>query len=100
MTRLDKELRKAGLIWDTDEYEAMYHGAEYDNEQKLVGIYGDIIVCVFYSAVLDPEFRLYDRRTLAAIGTQDVYPETPWLGGKRYNKWNSYGYIEENKEVA
>lgn len=99
MTRLDKELRKAGLIWDTDDMQAAMYGAEYDNEQVLVGIYGDIIVCVYYSAVLDPEFRLYDRHTLAFIGSQNVYPMPECFGGARYNKWSSYGYIEE-KEVA
>ena len=99
MTRLDKELRKAGLIWDTDDMQAM-RGAEYDHCQQLVDICGDIIVCVFYSAVLDPEFRLYDRHTLAFIGSQDVYPlYYECFGGARYNKWSSYGYIEE-EEVA
>ena len=98
MTRLDKELRKAGLIWDTDEIQAMY-GAEYDTCQQLVDICGDIIVCVWYSAVMDPEFHLYDRHTLAFIGSQDVYPMPECFGGARYNKWSSYGYIEE-EEVA
>ncbi len=100
MTRLDKELRKAGLIWDTDDVQAAMCGAEYDHCQQLVDIRGDIIVCVWYSAVMDPEFRLYDRHTLAFIGSQDVYPMPEYFGGARYNKWSSYGYIEENKEVA
>ena len=95
MNRLTKELKKAGIIYEADDYAIIMKGVEYDNDQKLVGIFGDVIVTIWSSAVMDPEFRLYDRRTFAPIGSQDMFPYTTFSGSR---SWGSFVYMDE--EVA
>ena len=87
MTRLKKELTDRGIIWDyADEY-LMMMGPEYDTCQKLVSIDQNFITTVHYSAVLDPTFYIYDRRTLQMIAEQSVRPEYDFFGEKSRNPW-------------
>ena len=94
MNRMTKELRNRGIIFDADEYKITMYGMEYDNDQKLVGIYGDVIVAVWFSAVMDPEFRLYDRRTLELIGGQDLLPYETFTGSRTWGSWANVPYEE------
>ena len=82
MTRLKKELTKKGILYEADEFECM-KGAEYDWCRQLVTITNDFIITVMYSAVLDPTFYLYDRKTFKLIGEQLVYPEKMFWGNTR-----------------
>ena len=90
MTRLKKELTKAGILYEADDYEMM-KGPEYDWCRKLVSITDKFIITVMYSAVLDPEIHLYDRNTFEMIAQQDLYPSAPIWG---FNKWGSYMNFE------
>ena len=85
MTRLKRELRKRGLIFEAPDYP---WSAEYDACQALVTITETVIVTVFDCSVLPTELRLYDRRTFAEIGGQNLTPE-PMLFGKG-KSWDSY----------
>ena len=85
--RLKRELLKRHIIWETDDVKAMLYGAEYDHEQRLVGIEGNYIICVWYSAVTDPELRLYDRHTMERIGGQYMRPETTFDGDRTWGSW-------------
>ena len=78
MTRLKKELIQREIIFDHDGCgEVYYHQyrPEYDDCQKLVGVTDQFIICVYYSAVLDPELRLYDRYTFKLIAGQLLRPD-------------------------
>ena len=89
MTRLKKELSARGIIYDADELDILFKGAEYDNSESLVDITSDFLITVHYSAVLDPFFRIYDRHTLTEIGEQQMYPERSFSGCRT---WGSYAY--------
>ena len=91
MNALKRELRKRGIIYDTDEYEVLMRGAEYDTCEQLVSVTETAVITVFYSAVLDPILRLYDRRTLAPIGEQDMFPSRSFKGNRT---WGSFAYKE------
>lgn len=87
MNRLEKELRQRGIVFDTDDMQVCLHGMEYDNLQHLVFFTQDFIVCRFDSAVLDSEFRLYDKR-FNLIGTQNVWKDSMF-------GWESYCNYEQ-----
>lgn len=91
MTRLKKELEKCGILYEADEFEIM-KGAEYDWCRKLVDITKDFIITVMYSAVLDPEIHIYDRRTFELVAKQDMYPSVGLMGHTR--QWGSYCNFE------
>ena len=86
MRRMDKVFEEKGIIYEADE-RAMMWGPEYDTCQKLVDITNDFIIAVWYSAVLDPQFVLYDRRSLQMIAQQNVSPEYEFFGDKSKNPW-------------
>lgn len=87
MTRLKKELTKAGIIFEADDYDIIMKGAEYDCCQRVVDITPDFIITVYYSAVLDPMFNIYDRRTFQFIAQQDVSPDYYFFDKKSMNPW-------------
>ena len=87
MNRVKKELRKAGIIFEPDEIDIIMKGPEYDTSERLVTITNDIIVTVRYSAVLDPAFILYDRRSFEPIGQQVLYKDNDFFGTKAKNPW-------------
>lgn len=89
MRRMDKEFEKRGITWESDEMDIIMKGLEYDSCQKLVDITEDYIITVFYSAVLDPELMLYDRRTFEPIAVQNLYPEMSFSGSRT---WGSAVY--------
>jgi len=91
MTRLKKELEKAGIIYEADEFECM-KGAEYDWCRKLVDITDNFIITVFYSAVLDPELHIFDKNTFEMIAQQNLYPDDMRLFDN--NRWGSYMNFE------
>lgn len=86
MTRLKKELTKAGIIFEADDYDIM-KGAEYDCCQRVVDITSDFIITVYHSAVIDPMFNIYDRRTFQFIAQQDVSPDYYFFDRKSMNPW-------------
>lgn len=90
MNRLTRELRNRGIVYDADEIYIVLHGVEYDNSERLVSFTNDIIVTVWESAVTDPIFKLYEARTLKAIGEQYVYPEMSFSGSRTFG---SYAYV-------
>lgn len=92
MTRLEKELRNRGIVFDADDMMIAMHGIEYDMDEHLVTITGDFIITRWSSAVLDSELRIYDRRTFEMIGSQDLFPSFAFNGGRT---WHSYGCTEE-----
>jgi len=92
MTRLTKELKKKGIIHDTDDMQAYLYGTEYDTEEKLVGIFGGFIVTVWYSAAMDTELHIYDRNTFEAIGGQYLHKDRMFNG---YSTWGSFAYAME-----
>jgi len=93
MNRLEKELRKAGIVFEADEYMVM-RGAEYDTDARLFGLYGDFILILRTSAVLDPMFGIYDSRTFKFIGEQKCYPEhESFFGEKCYDRWWSWANV-------
>ena len=94
MTALKRELTKRGILYDEDEYMIIMHGAEYDQCTKLVSVTESIVTVVWYSAVLDPVLRLYDRKTIEPVGEQLLHKETMFNGKKT---WGSYGYVEEEE---
>jgi len=86
MRRMDKVFEERGIVYEADEQMIMW-GPEYDTCQKLVDITDDFIIAVWYSAVLDPQFVLYDRRSLQMIAQQNVSPEYEFFGDKSKNPW-------------
>lgn len=89
MNRLKKELAARGIVYEADEIDIVMHGIEHDNAERLVSFTSDIIITVWESAVMDPVFRLYETRTLKAIGEQNVYPEMSFAGCRTFG---SYAY--------
>jgi hypothetical protein len=90
MNRLKKELTKKGILYEADDFE-ISRGAEYDWCRRLVTITDQFIVTVMYSAVLNPEFQLFDRNTYEMIAQQNV------LYADRFdncNTWESYVWVE------
>lgn len=77
MNRLEKVLKKKGIIYEADEFSCM-RGAEYDEAQYLIDIdyKSGIIICEYDNAVLPSEFRIYDARTLTLIGGQQINKDT------------------------
>ena len=90
MTRLKKELEKAGIIYEADE-RMMMMGPEHDWSRELVTITDKFIVTVMYSAVLNPEFQLFDRNTYELIAQQNVLYADRF---DNYNTWESYVWTE------
>ena len=88
MTRLTKELMKAGIIFEADDLDIM-RGPEHDVDRKLVAIEGNYIITVTYSAVLDPRLDLWNRYTFDWVGSQNLYPDNMFLGERYFNKWGS-----------
>lgn len=88
MTRLEleNELRKRGLIWKADEIDIVMKGIEYDNCQSLQFVTKDFIVCRFDSAVMDSEFRIYDKN-YNLVGVQNVWKDAMF-------GWESYCCFE------
>lgn len=91
MNRLAKELRDRNITYSANE-QMIWLGAEHDEDAYLVSIDRDFLITVVYSAVLDPVLRIYDRRTLKAIGEQQLYPER--MFGDNSRTWFSFGYTE------
>ena len=89
MNRLKKELQNRGIVYEADDYEVIMRGAEYDCCEKLVSFTSEIVITVFYSAVLDPVLHIYDAHTLTEIGEQQLYPERSFSGCRT---WGSYAY--------
>lgn len=90
MTRLKKELRSRGIIYEADEINIVMKGMEYDTAQKLVDFTSEIIICLWESAVMEPTLQLYDAHTLSPIGEQQLYPERSFSGCRT---WGSYAYV-------
>lgn len=86
MRRMDKVFEERGITYEADEQMMMW-GPEYDSRQKLVDITDDFIIAVWYSAAVDPQFVLYDRRSLQMIAQQNVNPEYEFFGYKNKNPW-------------
>ena len=74
MNRLEKEMKKRGLIYDADDYDIVMRGIEYDNCQHLLFFTKDFIVCRFDSAVLPSTFVIYDKK-LNLIGEQNTHKD-------------------------
>lgn len=86
MRRMDKVFTEKGIIFEADDYQIM-KGAEYDCCQRVVDITPDFIIAVYYSAVIDPMFSIYDRHTFELIAQQDVIPDYYFFGDKCKNPW-------------
>lgn len=88
MTRLQKELKKVGLIYDSmdDIFNNIHYSPENDENQSLVTVANGYIICIYRSAVLDPELRLYDKN-YNFVASQNLYPDTMFFGNS--NKWSS-----------
>lgn len=105
MNRLKKELISRGIIYHADELDIM-RGAEHDIDEELVLITDQVIVTAWYSAVVDPRYHIYDRKTLKYIGGQDMNLDTnPHFFGKdKMNPWcvdvETNDWTEEDAEAA
>lgn len=93
MTRMDKEFKKVGLIYDSMDYNQVYYRPENEDCQRFVAIDGEFIICIWYSQTLEPEIRLFDRRTFKLVAVQQLYPNDLFFMGS--NKWMSYVYGNE-----
>ena len=83
MTRLKKELKKRGIISQSDPNNA-YGGIETD--ESLAFITKDFIITVYDCNVLDLMFRIYSTSNYELIGEQNVYKanhgfNNPWDSG-------------------
>ena len=94
MRKLTKVLKEKGIIYDEDDFMILMHGAEYDQCQKLVDITETAIITIWYSAVMDPVLKLWDRKTFKPIGQQDLFPMRSFKGNRT---WCSFAYEEETK---
>ena len=83
---MDKVFEEKGITYEADDY-MIGMGPEYDNCQRLVDITDNFIITVFYSAVLDPMFNIFDRRTFEFIAQQDYQPDYYFFGQKSKNPW-------------
>lgn len=83
-TRLTKELKRRGIIFE-DEMSAVESGRD------VFAIVGDFLITVYYASVIDPQFHIYDRRTLEPIGGQNVYPEEYHFNDSN-DKWYSFTF--------
>jgi len=90
MTRLKKELMARGIIYNAPDNPSYI---EQDEERHLVDIVDEFIITVWYSAVLDPEIHIFNRRTLKMVGGQDLRPDRTFWGQSR--TWGSFAIIEE-----
>ena len=91
MRRMDKVFKKLGITYEADEWDLM-KGPEYDWCRKVVDITGDFIIAVMYSAVLDPELYIYDRRSFQLIAKQDMFPDYTFASpesGRTSRTWGS-----------
>jgi len=93
MNRLNKELRRRGIVYDADEIAIVMKGAEYDTDTRLVSIENGIITILWTSAVMDAMFKLYDL-SFKLIGVQNVHPERSFSGCRT---WGST--VDESKVV-
>ena len=99
MRRMDKVFEEYGIIYEADDYQLLW-GPEYDTCQKLVDITDDFIIAVHYSAVLDPVFSIYDRRSFKMIAQQEVRPEYTFFGDKSRNPWGVAVMKYEDDELV
>lgn len=95
MSRLTKELKKRGIVFEADDL-AIMRGAEYDIAESFFTVAGNFIITIWSSAVLDPIFKIYDCRTLKLVGTQNVYPDYMTFGDV-VNKWDPLICFGENE---
>ena len=88
MTRLEKELRNRGIVFDADELDILMKGPEYDEDARLVDVTNNVIIIAYYSMVVPPRFQLFDRKTLEFIGSQDMdKDDQPLFGEGKMNPW-------------
>lgn len=85
MTRLGKELRKHGLVYEYEPWE------QYGACEELVEITDKFIITLFGCDVLPSELRIYDRNTYEQIGGQDMRKTTTFFG--ETETFNSYACI-------
>lgn len=83
---MDKVFEEKGIIFKPNEY-LMGMGPEYDEGQTLVAIIDKFIIVRYDSAVLDPELKLYDRKTLKFIGQQLMFPEISFGDSRTWMSW-------------
>lgn len=85
MRKMDKVFYEKGIAYEDDPY--WNKAPEYECCQRVVDITKDFIITVYYSAVLDPMFNIYDRYTFEFIAQQDVNPDYYFFGEKSRNPW-------------
>ena len=103
MTRLEKELRNRGIIFEADELDIM-RGAENDQESWLIGVTDMVIIIGWASAVVPSRYQLYDRKTFEFIGSQQMEKETQFFYDiAKMNPWdvqiNIDKWTEEDEEA-
>ena len=95
MTRLEKELRNRGILFEADELDIM-RGPEHDVETWLIDITDTVIIIGWASQVMPNRFNLYDRKTLELIGTQQMErDDQPFFGTGKRNPWDVDINIED-----
>lgn len=101
MTRLMKELRNRGIIYEADVLCVM-EGPQYDVVTHLIDITDKVIIIGWYSAVMPSRFQLYDRFTLEPIGSQDMWLDTnpPFFGSGKMNPWDVDVRTEDEENEA
>lgn len=73
MNRFKKELKKRGIIYEPDEI-AEILGYGYNDQQSLIGIYGDFILINNYNDPMGTSLKIYDRN-FNLIGGQSLIPD-------------------------
>ena len=99
MRKMDRVFAERGITYEADEWAIMW-GPEHDCCQRVVDITKDFIIAVYYSAVLDPMFNIYDRRTFKLIAQQSVNPEYTFFGEKCNNPWDVAVMEYEGNELT
>lgn len=91
MRAVERVLTEAGILFKADDYDMM-RGPEYDQDNILVDITDQFIITAYFSEVLDPEIRLYDRKTFEFVGSQNLYPlpNSELCFWDKHNRWESY----------
>lgn len=94
--RFTEKLRAKGIVYDTSDDMPWNYRIENDMSEKFVAVCGDFLITVWYSAVLDPEYRIHDRKSWELIATQATLPDGMLFGSG--NKWWSF-FVEKAEEA-
>ena len=84
MNRLKQELHNRGITFDDADYTGY---RPYEAEEQLIAVCNGFIITGYFSNVLEPHFKLYDRN-FNHIGIQSSEKPETFFGEKCCNPWS------------